>query len=140
MAKSTPQQAASKWANRLSSSTDIIQQGIMNVQTAPGQKAAAKTAKMRANLLASIDSGKWAQRVGSVTLQDWQQATIQKGLPRIGQGATAAQGKMGDFLGQLFSYQDAGLAKINSMPDTTASDNQAKMVAWFQYMSNFKRK
>lgn len=140
MARTTPQDAAKKWSDRLGSSTQLIQQGIQNVTVSPTQKAAAKQQKMLTNLTAAVNSGKWAAGLNRVSLSDWQNAAIQKGLPRIAQGALAAQPKMADFLQQLFTYQDSKMGAINAMPDTTLQENIARMVAWTNAMAAFKRK
>lgn len=140
MAKLSPTDAAAKWSNRLSNSTQDIANGINAVTVAPGQKAAAKSAKMKANLNAAIDSGKWAQRVSGVTLQQWKDAAINKGVPRIAGGAQAAQPKMTAFLSQLFPYQDSLKSSLASMPDVTPTDNENRMLTWMRGMSKFKQK
>lgn len=140
MAKLTPQQAADKQAKNLKASTQYIQQGVQNVTVAPGKSAAAKQDKMRNNIMAAIDSGKWAQRVSSVPLNEWQQQMVNKGIPRIAAGIDAANGKVTDFFTQLFPYQDSLKAQINSMPDLTIEDNISRMTTFVRGMSNFKRK
>lgn len=140
MAKLTPQQAADKLAKNLKSSTQYIQQGVQNVTVAPGKAAAQKQDKMRNNILASIDSGKWAQRVSSVSLQDWQTQMVNKGIPRIAAGIDAANAKVTDFFTQLLPYQDNLKNQIASMPDLTLEDNISRMTTFVRGMSNFKRK
>jgi hypothetical protein len=140
MAKLTPQEMAAKWSNRLSSATQDIQNGINRVTESPTSKAAAKQQKMINNLTAAVNSGKWAAGLNRVTLQDWKNATITKGVPRIAQGAQAAQQKFSDFATQLLAYQDSLSGQINKMPDLTPSDNLARMTAWFNGMSKFQKK
>lgn len=140
MAKLTPQQAADKLAKNLKASTQYIQQGVQNVTVAPGKSAAQKQDKMRNNILAAIDSGKWAQRVSSVSLNDWQTQMVNKGIPRIAAGIDAANGKVTDFFTQLLPYQDSLKSQIASMPDLTLEDNISRMTTFVRGMSNFKRK
>jgi hypothetical protein len=140
MAKVNPQQAAEKWGRRLKAATADIQAGVERVQVAPGELAAAKADKMRANLLAKIDDGTWAQRVASVSLADWKQRTINKGIPRINAGVDAATAKQVAFFTQLFEYQERVSTEINQMPDLTLSDNIARMVHQVQRMSEFRKK
>src|SRR2546428_6251470 len=98
MATSDPASAAAAWAQRLAQSGDKITKGIQGVQVAPGAAAARQKSVWVANTTASAD--KWATNTQAVTLQDWQQAAISKGLPRIASGATAAQDKFTQFLTQ----------------------------------------
>ena len=140
MAKLTPEQAVEKHARRLKGSTEDIRRGIMRVTEAPGVAAARKTEKMRTNLIASIDSGKWGQRVASVPLTTWQALAADKGIARIAAGIDGAKEKMTDFYGQLFPFQDAVVAKVKGMPDVTLDDNLNRMTFAAREMSKFKRR
>lgn len=140
MAKLTPEQFAAKWASRLGASTQDIQNGINRITVSPTEQAANKQAKMLANLTASVNSGKWARGLRSVSLDAWRKATIEKGLPRIQQGATAAQPKMVEFANKLLPYQQALVDKINAMPDISLQDSIARMTAYINGMAQFKGK
>lgn len=140
MAKMSPQQVAAKWANRLSGASADITQGVNNVTVAPSQKAIANKAKMRQNILAAIDNGSWENGLKGVTLQDWQQAFITKGIPRITQGTQAAQTKVADFHAKLQPAQDALSAKVASMPKMNLSDSIARMTTFVQGMAALKGK
>lgn len=138
MAKSA-QQVTDKWVRNLSAAGQDIQAGVQAVRDNPAQAAIAKQAKMRQNILAAIDSGKWAAGLQNVTLQQWQNAMIQKGLPRIATGAQAAQTKFSQFMTKLLTYQEGLSGEIDAMPDLTLQDNINRMVAWTQGMSQFKK-
>lgn len=140
MAKLSPQEAAAKWANRLSGASADIQKGVQNVSVAPTQKAAAAKAKMRQNILAAIDNGTWENGLKAVSLQDWQNAFIQKGIPRITQGTQAAQSKVADFHSKLQPAQDALSAKVASMPKMNLPDSIARMTTFVQGMAALKGK
>lgn len=81
MAIPTPQAAAAKWAQALAGASDRIQAGVQSVTTSPGAAAARQKAVYVAQVQAKAD--KWAANVGKVSTADWQQAVIQKGIPRI---------------------------------------------------------
>ena len=83
MAKLTPREAQEKHARRLKGATEDIRRGVQKVTEAPGVKAAAKEEKMRANLLAALDSGKWKNRVAAVPLEEWKDKMLNKGVGRI---------------------------------------------------------
>jgi len=140
MAKLTPQQAREKHARNLKNSSQDIALGVERVTVAPGVKAAAKAQKMRQNLIQSIDDGTWAKRVASVPLDEWKDKMVNKGIGRISAGIDAAAGKMEDFYGELFPYQDNLKSKVDKMPDLTLDDNINRMTTYVRGMSNFKRK
>lgn len=138
MAQKTAAQVAQKWATRAQGATQALQDGINNVQTAPGSLAAAKQDKMLANLTASVLSGKWAANVSSITLQQWKDAMLTKGVQRYGAGVSAAQPKMQAFMSKLLPYQQGIQAQLQSMPDLTLQDNIQRAVFMMTEMSKFR--
>lgn len=138
MAKLTAKEAAEKHSRRLKQSIQDMQRGVENLTVAPGEKAAEKVDKMRANLVAAIDDGTWARRVSAVTLAEWKDAYINKGLGRVSAGIDGAQDKMVKFFDQLFSYQDNLKTQVEGMPDLTLEDSIQRMVTWVRGMSDFK--
>lgn len=136
MALPTPTEAAQAWAQRLAGSTERITRGVQNVTTAPGQAAARQKAVWAQNVAASQD--KWASRVAAVSLPDWQQAMVQKGVQRVAGGATAAQPKMEAFMGQLLPYIQSGLGSLPARGNL--DQNIGRMTAWARHMANFQRR
>lgn len=106
----SPEAAAAKWQRNTAGASDAIKQGVMAVTQAPGQKAAAAKDLWLANVNAS--AGRWATAVGNVSLQDWQNAIINKGIPRITQGAAQAQGKVQAFLQSWLPFQQQVVAGL----------------------------
>ena len=96
---------AKSWASGLSSATNKMQAGIQAVKTAPGQAAARQKTVWAQNVAASQD--KWAASVSKVSLNEWQTAMINKGLPRVAQGATQATDKFAGFMGRLLPYEQS---------------------------------
>lgn len=129
----SPQQAAADWVSGLSSKTAKIQANVQAVTVAPGQAAARQQAAYVAGVTANAD--KWKRNVGSVTLADWQNAMVTKGIPRISQGASAAQGKFEAFMTQLLPYVEAGKGRLPARGDVNANIQRA--VAWMNYMHQF---
>lgn len=136
MAKVTPDQAAQAWAQRLAGSTERIQQGVQSVTTSPGQAAARQKAAWSQNTQAAQD--KWAARVSAVSTSDWQQATIEKGLPRIAAGAQAAQPKMAQFMGQVLPHIDSVKGSLPARGNL--DQNIARMTAFTRGMAQFRRR
>lgn len=138
MAKLTADQIVKKHADRLKQSTNEIATQVKAVQTAPGVKAAAKADKMRTNINLAIDSGRWGRRVSSVSLQDWQNAMITKGIPRISQGIDAAAPKVRAFFDEFLPHLDKVQAEIKNMPDLTLEDGINRMVHVVRRNAEFK--
>lgn len=135
--RANAQQATQKWVTNIGQATERITSGVQAVQTAPGQAAAAAHQKWLTRVQESAD--KWRKRVGSVSLQDWQQSMISVGIPRIAQGAQAKQGKMEAFMNDFLPYLAQGVSRVEGMPSVTLEDNINRAVAMIRHNAQFKR-
>lgn len=135
--RATSAQAAAKWLSGLQNATARMTAGAQAVQTAPGQAAAAASAKWLAKVTASQQ--KFATNVAKVSLQDWQNAYITTGIPRVSQGAQQKQGKVTAFMDQFLPYLNTGLQTIDKMPSTTLEDGIARATAMIRYNAKFKK-
>lgn len=133
------QQFWTNWSNGMNNSLDRMRAGVNAVQEAPGTRAVAAMAKMRANWLRALDEGKWTRGVTAVTVQQWQQAMINKGIPRIADGVRGAQNKVTNFAQQLLAFETALQGRVRQMPNVTVADRRARMNAWFDGMQTFRR-
>lgn len=134
----TPEQSAQLYVDRLTAAIPRIRSGIENVTESPMDKAAASQSKMLANLTASITSGKWARNLKKVSLEQWREAFIEKGLPAIAQGVQFAQPKMVEFYRKLFIEQNRILATVHAMPDMTLQDSINRMTKWVTEMAKLE--
>lgn len=139
MAKVTPAEFADKWKRRISASTQDIRAGVERVTVAPTEAAAAKREKMEARLLESIRNGKWEAGLRRVTLQDWRDAMINKGLGRISAGAEQATRKVEDFAAELLPHIEQGQRAIAGMPDVTLEDSINRVGTFIRHMHEFRR-
>jgi len=140
MAKLTPEQYAEKQARNLKNSLPDIRAGIERVSTAPGVAAAAAQTRMKDNLNRSIDDGRWAAKVRGVTLEEWKNAALNKGVDRIAAGIDQAHDKQVQMAGRLLAAVDSSAAKSNAMPKGTIQDSIARMTAFVEDMHKFKGK
>lgn len=140
MARVTPEEFAEKHNRRLKAALPDMEAGLKKVTEAPTAKAAAKQDKMKQRLLAKIDDGTWASRLKAVTLEEWREKAVSKGIPRVSAGIDAAQSKVRDFAAQLLPHIDAGKAAIEKMPDITLEDSINRMATFIRHMSKFKKK
>jgi hypothetical protein len=117
--------------------TDAATRGVNAVTVSPGQSAAAAADKWMNNTMAAKD--KFARRVGSVSLGQWQQAMTQYGISRMAQGAQQKQGKMQSFMAEYLPFLSAGVQQIHSMPKNTIEDSIARATAMIRYNHTFQR-
>lgn len=121
------QQIVQKWQNNLARSGEAVKAGVQNVTVAPGQKAAAAANKYAQNTQEAVNSGKFQRRVSAVSLTDWQNAMIQKGIPRLNTGAAAGAAKMAKYLTVAAPvYEDIRQTTAN-MPNNNTDEALAKV-------------
>ncbi len=140
MAKMTAEQFQEKHARRLKAATQDMEEGVRRVTVAPTLKAAQSMQKLRTNLLKAIDSGKMERRLKAVSLQDWQDKMITKGIGRVASGIDGAKDKTIAFAAQLLPAIDRAKANLDKMPSVTLQDNIGRMVAFVTEMSKFEKK
>lgn len=131
MTRLDPTAGTAKWVNNLSNATSSITAGVNAVTQAPGQKAANAVQTWLARIQQSAQ--KWARNVGGVTLQEWQQAMLNVGIPRIAQGAQAKQGKYLAFATKFYPYLAQGQAQVQAMPKVTLQDGINRAVAMIKH-------
>jgi hypothetical protein len=140
MAKLTAEEYAEKQARNLKNSLPDIRRGIERVSSAPGQAAASAQQRMKDNLNRSIDDGRWAAKVSGVSLEEWKQAALTKGVDRIAQGIDQAHGKQVQMAGRLLAAVDSASAKVKNMPKGTIQDSIQRMTTFVEDMHKFKGK
>lgn len=135
--RATPAQATAKWLTGISGAQDRMKSGALAVKDAPGAKAAAAADKWLQRVTAA--KPKFIANSKAVTLQQWQDAYINTGLPRVSQGAQDKQGKYTSAMEQFFPYMDQGLAVIDRMPNNTIEDAVARAAAMIRHNAKYVR-
>ncbi len=131
----TPQQVSDKWLTNFGNATTAMTQGVQAVNQAPGAKAAAAAALWLQRLQAS--QAKWANRVGAVTLGEWQTAMINLGIPRAQQGAQQKQGKYTAFITVYMQFLSGQVGTIRNMPKGTLAQGIARATAMISASYNW---
>lgn len=124
-----------KWARRTKAAVSDVQAGVMRVTESPAAKAVSKAAKMKQNLMKSIDDGTWAKRLGAVSVEEWKTKTAQKVGERLSGGVDGAQAKRQKFDTYLVNQLNGILPKIDSMPDMTIEDSVNRVRTLMEHMS-----
>ena len=140
MVKVSADEFAEKWNRRIKGALEDIRKGVEKLDKNPAELAIAKKEKMKARLIEAIDSGKWESGLKKVTLEEWKQKMLRKGISRIPAGADEAVDKVRDFAQQLLPHIEEGLRKIESMPDVTLEDNIRRMEEFIRHMAKFRKK
>lgn len=139
MAKLTAAEFQEKHARRLKGATTDIRRGIERVSVSPTQQAAKKIDKMKAHLIAAIDSGKVKRNLEAVTLEDWKSKALNVGVDRISSGIDASASKVTAFAEKLLPAVDAAASKVRAMPDLTLEDSIQRMNTFIREMSKFHK-
>lgn len=134
-----PVDVAAKWQQNLSRSTDSIRRGIEAVTESPTASAARSADFWQAQVSAARAKDKFVANLNRVSLQDWKEAMITKGLNRIGTGATAAQGKMAAFMQQFLPYVESVAARVRQMPKGGVEEGIARAAAQIRGNAAFRR-
>jgi hypothetical protein len=119
------QQAADNWASGLGSATKKMTEGIMAVTVSPTQKAIQAIPRQVQGVIDAAQSGKTAAGLGRVTLQDWQNAMVQKGVGRVAGGAQQAKPKFAAFMGEFLPHLQSVVAGLPPRGDTEQNINRA---------------
>lgn len=131
---------SSKWGRNLKNAVSDMQAGVDRVSTNPMEKAIAKKDKMKTNLVASIDNGRWESGMRKVSLSDWKTKTKSKIAERMGSGVDNAMTKRKQFDQWLVPVVQSGMDVVNAMPDMTIQDSKNRMNAFVDHMYNNKYK
>lgn len=135
MAKLNAQQWLQKWGQNLSAAGASITAGVNRVQTAPGVSAAAAAAQYAAGVQAAVTNGTWQTNVSKVSLQSWQSAMVNKGIPRLAQGITAAQQTKTASVTAMLTAVDASVAAANAIPRGNLEQNISRSAAFARAMA-----
>jgi hypothetical protein len=130
-----PAASAKKWAQNTAASSQAIIDGANRVTVSPGVAAARQADVWAANTAAAKD--KFKARVGSMSLQEWQQSMATKAAPRVAQGAAGAEDKMASFLGHFLPFVEQKVAALP--PRGTLDQNIQRSAALQRALATYKR-
>lgn len=139
MPKVNPQEWADNWQKGLSNNITKVKRGVERTKKNPMQRAIQELPKMRTNFNKAMDEGRIQAGFNRVSFEEWRNKFIQKGLPRIEQGAREAVNDVAKFAQEISPHIDAGLQVLEGMSSTTSADNDARMLYWKHHMEEFKR-
>lgn len=133
-----PADVARKWAKNLGGSTDSIKTGVQAVTQNPAEKAIARQDAYVSGVQRAVAQGDYARGLRKVTLQSWQEAMVNKGLPRIASGAQASIPKMQNFLEKWLPWQEQLKNKLQGMPRGDLQTNIQRMIMAVEHNASFR--
>lgn len=140
MAIPSAQQIATNWRNGMANATDKMKAGVNAVTEAPTAKAARNADRMVQGIQRAVADGKWQAGLNRVTLQDWKDDMLNKGIGRVAGGAAAATSKVQDFWQEFGPHLEAGVRQLESMPRGDLETNIQRAAAMMRHNSQFRRR
>lgn len=124
-------EVARLWAERGANSAASVRAGVNAVQESPMAKAAQRVDAWVQGVQRSRD--KFVNKLNAVTLTEWKQAMLGKGLQNMANGYNDAQNqrKFLNFMRAWLPYVREGAARVRAMPKGTlqqAIDRAAEMI------------
>lgn len=134
------ERATRKWGDNLLARTEDMRESVEELTVNPAEKAIENLELMKARWLEAYEKGKIKGGLSKVTLDYWKKQYINKGLSNIRTGVENAKDKVKDFLSDLFEYQKKYLAEIDRIKKVNREASRARMLKWFDIMSNYQYK
>lgn len=100
----SPQERAAKWGRNLVNAKPSIRAGVEGVTVAPTQKAAEAVDKYAAGCQRAVSDGSFVAGCKRVSLQQWKDLTINKGLNNLDAGVRAGESKVAIFQAKAEPY------------------------------------
>lgn len=136
----TPAQAATNWANGMSGASAKMTAGINAVTSSPMDAAANASDRYLMGIQKAVSSGKWQAGLRKVSTQDWKDAMINKGVPRVASGAQAAKPKMQNFMTNFLPFLANGVNQMNSSnPRGDLEANIARSAFMQRWNANYSK-
>jgi hypothetical protein len=133
----TPQKALEKWKSRMQASVAEMKDGVNAVQTAPTAAAAAAADKWLANVTQAKDA--FVSGCNDTSLQDWKSAMLTKGAQNMTTGVRDLSPRAQKAMADLINFSQQVSQQIQSMPNTTESDADARMLANVAAMRAYRK-
>lgn len=134
-----PRLVADRWVQRLSGATQKMTDSVRALTVSPTQQAAAAVQVWQQRVADPLTAQKFQRSLQRVSLADWQQAFINKGIGRIATGAQNAHDKFQAFLTAFLPFVDNVANQVRTMPKVTLEDRINRMIAQVRGTAQFKR-
>lgn len=131
-------EVARKWSRNLAQAGESIKAGVQAVTENPAEKAAARADAYAAGVQRAVAEGRFQRGLRRVTLADWQNAMLTKGVQRVAAGASAATPKVTAFMEKFLPHQEALKSKLKAMPRGDLQANIMRAIAAIEHNASFR--
>ena len=136
MPKLTGAQGAAKWATNSQAAGPAYVSGAQNTTKDPTQLAAAAVQKWYNGVTAAFQGGLFQAGLARSGKQGWLNGVTGKGAQNYlnSVGNATVQQKVSTVFTALYNAEASLQAQIDAMPNNTAADAEARMLAWTRGM------
>lgn len=139
-AQKSPSAVAQKWSANLQNAVPSMTAGVNAVTTSPTTLAAQNQQGYLMGVQAAVQSGKWAAGLNNVSLADWKNAMVNKGIPRVQSGAVQGQPKMQAAMTKLLPFIYQARDQVNSStPRGGLQQNLQRMNQFVTLMAGYQK-
>jgi len=135
----SPQELAKKWAENLVRNKASIRAGIEGVTVAPTAKAAAAVNKYSDGCQRAVSEGTFVAGCNRVTLQEWKDKTINKGLANLDVGVRNAETKVASFQQKAMPYYKQAKERAAMVEGTGRAAQIARIEAALDVMEQLRQ-
>jgi hypothetical protein len=135
-----PQDVAQDWAKNLRNARSKIERKVKELSESPTARAARNSDVWQQRVSSADAKKKFEENLRRVSLEDWRNAFVNKGLANMASGADASVDKFANFLSQLLPYTEQVKKEVADMKVLTIDDAIAKVEKVIRKMSEFKYK
>lgn len=135
----TVAQVVQRWQDRGAASGDTVKAGVNAVTESPMEKAAARKDAWLAGVQRAAQSGKYENNLRAVSLQDWKNAMLNKGIPNMQNGYTNGKAKFQRFMSEWLPYAQQISQAVKAMPKGTLQQGIDRATAAIKMAADFRR-
>lgn len=135
-----PSVIAKKWGRNAGTAGQSLKEGIENVNESPMEAAAAKEDLYLQRIQEAVADGRYSRGLKKVSLAEWKDKTINKGVPRYQASIPGAIPKMEAAMNVLVPHIEEGQKLVQAMPSVTLEDGINRAAAMIRHMHKVKGK
>lgn len=132
-------EAVQRWSERGAASGDRVTAGVNAVTESPMEKAAARKDAWMEGVRRAFNSGKYENNLRAVSLNDWKQAMLKKGVPNMQNGYQQGKAKFQRFMTEWLPYAQQISENVKVMPKGTLQQGIDRAVAAIRMAAEFRR-
>lgn len=128
------QNALAKWQRNTAGATESYKAGINAVTENPMALAAAQADKAARNYQEAMSSGRWQQKMMSVSMDAWKQAAVNGGAQRLASGVAKGLAKMQRHLQEWAPTYEQAKQAARAIPNDGKAGAMARVAAVYDLM------